>query len=68
VNADAVIAALNTHHADVLLHGHTHRPAVHHVDLGNREALRYVLGDWHPHKAWYVRSNAQGLHLEAFAP
>jgi UDP-2,3-diacylglucosamine hydrolase len=68
VNADAVVAALNEHHADVLLHGHTHRPAVHQVDLGYRQAQRFVLGDWHPEKAWCVRANTQGLHLESFTP
>ncbi|MQA39122.1 UDP-2,3-diacylglucosamine diphosphatase [Rugamonas sp. FT29W] len=30
--------------ADVMIHGHTHRPALHHVD-GKR---RYVLPDWEP--------------------
>jgi UDP-2,3-diacylglucosamine hydrolase len=34
------------HGVDVLLHGHTHRPAVHEVDLGDRSAKRIVLGDW----------------------
>ncbi|MFC0819491.1 UDP-2,3-diacylglucosamine diphosphatase [Moraxella marmotae] len=42
-NADAIKAALTGY--DVLLHGHTHRPAVHHdvVDAGK---TRIVLGDW----------------------
>lgn len=40
VNAQAVSEAMQGH--DILIHGHTHRPAVH--DLGN--AYRIVLGDW----------------------
>ena len=31
----------------LLVHGHTHRPAVHQVDLDGGEGRRYVLGDWH---------------------
>ena len=30
--------------ADVIIHGHTHRPALHEVD----GKLRYVLPDWEP--------------------
>jgi UDP-2,3-diacylglucosamine hydrolase len=30
--------------AEVMIHGHTHRPALHHVD----DKLRYVLPDWEP--------------------
>ena len=32
--------------ADVMIHGHTHRPALHHVDQGGRMRRRYVLPDW----------------------
>ena len=42
VNPDAVIAQLNQHQADVLIHGHTHRPALHQYG----QKLRYVLSDW----------------------
>lgn len=41
VNAAAVAEAL--HDADVLLHGHTHRPLTHHLPHGKQ---RMVLGDW----------------------
>lgn len=40
VNAKAVEQALE--HADLLIHGHTHRPAIHHCN-GKK---RIVLGDW----------------------
>jgi UDP-2,3-diacylglucosamine hydrolase len=47
VNADAVSAAMR--HAGVtrLIHGHTHRPAVHHFALNGTPAQRIVLGDWY---------------------
>jgi UDP-2,3-diacylglucosamine hydrolase len=44
VDAQAAVAWLNAAEAQVLLHGHTHKPAVH--DLGHGLA-RWVLSDWH---------------------
>lgn len=68
VNEQAVAATLRAHHAEAILHGHTHRPAVHRVELGERTATRYVLGDWHAGKAWCIRANSSGIHLESFTP
>ena len=31
-----------------LIHGHTHRPAIHEHRLKQGIGLRYVLGDWRP--------------------
>jgi len=47
VNQGEVEKTFNEHGVDVLLHGHTHRPAVHDVELGDRMAKRIVLGDWY---------------------
>lgn len=47
VNPDAVAALLRLADADLLIHGHTHRPAVHQFMLDGRERTRVVLGDWH---------------------
>ncbi len=44
VDTSAAIAWLNAANAQVLLHGHTHKPAVH--DLG-QGLSRWVLSDWH---------------------
>ncbi len=46
VNADAVRRALEIHQADLLIHGHTHRPAIHELETGDRPARRVVLPDW----------------------
>lgn len=67
VNDAAVRALLNARQAGALVHGHTHRPAVHAVDLGDRRATRYVLGDWSDTRGWCLRANAEGIHLESFA-
>ncbi|MDR2012493.1 MAG: UDP-2,3-diacylglucosamine diphosphatase, partial [Rhodanobacter sp.] len=34
-----------------LIHGHTHRPAVHRIDLQGTTAERIVLGDWYAHSS-----------------
>ena len=43
VTAAAVAEAMADHNADLLVHGHTHRPAIHELGDGKR---RIVLGDW----------------------
>jgi UDP-2,3-diacylglucosamine hydrolase len=47
VNHDAVLAALQTHDVLRLIHGHTHRPAVHRIERTGAAAERVVLGDWY---------------------
>jgi UDP-2,3-diacylglucosamine hydrolase len=47
VNADRVIAELQRHGVPKLIHGHTHRPAVHVLDVERAAAQRIVLGDWY---------------------
>ena len=44
VAPDAVARIARDHAVDAIVHGHTHRPAIHRSD-GNRP-IRYVLGDW----------------------
>ncbi len=47
VSEDEVLRMMREHDADVLIHGHTHRPATHRLELDGRPATRYVLGDWY---------------------
>ena len=48
VNAEAVAALLRAYdYPDILLHGHTHRPAKHTARVDGHEYERWVLGDWH---------------------
>jgi UDP-2,3-diacylglucosamine hydrolase len=48
VNAQAVRDVIEKYDVDILLHGHTHRPAVHELnDAGGISATRIVLGDWY---------------------
>ena len=63
VNQNAVKTVIKSFKVDVLLHGHTHRPAIHDVDLGNRKAKRIVLGDWYTQGSM-VRWDSRGPKLE----
>jgi UDP-2,3-diacylglucosamine hydrolase len=47
VNAEAVAAAMRGAGVTRLIHGHTHRPAVHTFELDGSAAQRIVLGDWY---------------------
>ena len=38
---------MQTYDVSVLVHGHTHRPAIHEFELSNNNARRIVLGDWY---------------------
>lgn len=58
VNLQAIDALFEQHQVNTLIHGHTHRPAIHNHD-GKR---RIVLGDWH-HQISYLRCDNTGLTL-----
>lgn len=47
VNADSVAQALRAAGTATLLHGHTHRPAIHALEVDGRPRTRIVLGDWY---------------------
>ena len=63
VNPDEVTRVIREYGVDVLVHGHTHRPDVHTVNLGNRKAKRIVLGDWYQQGS-VLRWNLQGPKLQ----
>ena len=47
VNDMAVRDAFRRSRVHTLIHGHTHRPAVHRLDIDGAPVRRIVLGDWH---------------------
>jgi len=49
VNAAAVEQAFREAGVRALIHGHTHRPAVHPLEIDGGPAQRIVLGDWYTH-------------------
>jgi UDP-2,3-diacylglucosamine hydrolase len=66
VNQGAVESTMRKFDVRLLLHGHTHRPAVHTFSLDGRPATRIVLGAWYE-TASIVRWTAAGFELEKLA-
>jgi len=63
VNQAAVERTMRDHGVTLLVHGHTHRPAVHRFELDGRPATRIVLGAWY-HDPSIVRWTDAGFALE----
>ena len=66
VTPDEVVRVMAESGVQTLIHGHTHRPAVHDVQLDGTTAQRIVLGDW-DREGWLLQIDEQGFHLESFA-
>lgn len=49
----------------LLIHGHTHRPAVHDLQLNGNSAQRIVLGDWDK-LGWYLKLEGNQRDLVSF--
>jgi UDP-2,3-diacylglucosamine hydrolase len=62
VNADAVAGAMHKAGVTRLVHGHTHRPAVHSLTVGGKAAHRIVLGDWYEQGS-VLRVDGDGVEL-----
>lgn len=63
VNAGAVSAALRESTAEVLLHGHTHRPGISELKIEGQACSRIVLGDWYEQGS-ILRWDTDGPRLE----
>jgi len=66
VNQAAINSLLkNYHYPEILIHGHTHRPKEHHIQLDDYKITRWVLGDWYEQGS-YLRCDQSGckaIHL-----
>jgi len=65
VTPDEVVQVMQQHGVHTLIHGHTHRPAIHKLQLGAQAAKRIVLGDW-DRQGWALQVDEQGFQLAAF--
>lgn len=68
VNQDAVHALLREHgYPELLIHGHTHRPAKHVVQVDGHVSERWVLGDWYEQGSC-LRLDASGCSSQSLNP
>lgn len=64
VTQGGVCQALSRHpQAEILIHGHTHRPAVHRHTCGSRTVTRYVLPDWHDGRGGFLSVSEKGCEI-----
>ncbi len=62
VTPEEVVKCLAHYHCQLLIHGHTHRPAIHQLTVNNQPATRIVLGDWYQQGSW-LKFSADGYEL-----
>ena len=64
VSPDSVVADLEKHRVAKLIHGHTHRPAIHALRISDAPAQRIVLGDWYAQGS-VLRIDADSIDLQS---
>lgn len=62
VNPEAVQEAFRQHGVPRMIHGHTHRPAHHHLMVDDRPCERWVLPDWYD-TGGYLACDTAGCRL-----
>lgn len=65
VTPQEVIKVMAAHGVRTLIHGHTHRPAVHNLEVNGQPARRIVLGDW-DHQGWALQIDDEGFNQAPF--
>jgi len=66
VNAGAVAAAFCAHSAQRMIHGHTHRPNRHQLEVDGTLRERWVMADWHD-RGHYLAVDERGVHEREIA-
>ncbi|MCK5829754.1 MAG: UDP-2,3-diacylglucosamine diphosphatase [Methylococcales bacterium] len=64
VNQQTVIDEMKKHDCYRLIHGHTHRPFIHNLEIKGKPALRFVLAEWKKDSVEILRWNAKGYKIE----
>jgi len=63
VTPEEVIHEMTKYQVQTLIHGHTHRPKVHEIEVNQQAAKRIVMGDWDKN-VWYIKvANKQAAEL-----
>ncbi len=64
ISPDAVRETFTRYGIETIIHGHTHRPAIHAVDVDGRSCERIVLGDWYTQGS-VLRVDSGGMRLDS---
>ncbi len=65
VTPDAVVEVMRRLRVRTMIHGHTHRPACHTLQIDGQPARRIVLGDW-DRQGWALQIDESGAHQAPF--
>jgi UDP-2,3-diacylglucosamine hydrolase len=65
VTPEAVTQVMAEQGVQLLIHGHTHRPKVHKLQVRQQAAKRIVLGAWH-HQGWVLEVSPTNYNLKHF--
>ncbi|MCP4188622.1 MAG: UDP-2,3-diacylglucosamine diphosphatase [Gammaproteobacteria bacterium] len=60
VNQMSAVESFDELNVDIIIHGHTHQPAIHRYE---RNRMRYVLGDWNPQPSFLSWRADRGFEL-----
>ncbi len=64
VNQETVVDTMRRYRCSRLIHGHTHRPAIHQVDIDGQHGQRFVLADWKKNSASALCWSEDGFFVE----
>ncbi len=67
INQETLVQEMQKYGVDLVIHGHTHRPAIHEFRIDGIDAKRIVLGDWYDQGSMLVvdENNMNLLTVEA---
>ncbi|WAJ39732.1 UDP-2,3-diacylglucosamine diphosphatase [Pseudomonas sp. GOM7] len=65
VTPEEVVKVMTEHGVRTLIHGHTHRPALHELIVNSQAARRIVLGDW-DRQGWALQVDETGFNQAPF--
>lgn len=65
VTPSEVLSVMRRHKVRTLIHGHTHRPATHMLEVDGQASRRIVLGDW-DRQGWALQIDESGFHQAPF--
>ncbi|MFV9655677.1 UDP-2,3-diacylglucosamine diphosphatase [Pseudomonas sp. NY15366] len=65
VTPEEAVRVMGEYGVRTLIHGHTHRPALHELTVGGQPARRIVLGDW-DRQGWALQVDDEGFNQAPF--